>query len=306
MLPSRRTLVHKAVEPRNLSAKVLAAVEARTDDYYEVKYDGCHVIIVKECGVVRAYSRQGEVVLAAMDHVIRDLERIPHDNFVLFAEAWHPALTHSVINGTFRRSYMAEGAELLEAVVFDYVPFADFQEGKCPVRYKTRRDAAIGIVYAAQGLYESFEESPLRTSYAAESTAVCASFVDACRSDGVEFAIDGYMRKSREGTWIAGAGKGGESIKIKDHMSIDVKILAVQEGKGKFTGMVGALTVLWGLKELTVGGGCLTDVERKFYWDFPEKAVGRICEVHGLAESTNGLIREPRFRRFRDDKTEGE
>lgn len=306
-LPKRRTLVHKAIEPRKLSAKVQAALAERNDDLFEVKYDGCLVILIKSEGKGYAFSRQGEPVLAAMDHVLRDLERIPADNFALFAEAWHPLLDHSTINGTFRRQYVADGAELLEAVVFDYVPLADFEAGACPVRFKTRRDAATAIVLAAQGLYESFEESPLRVSYISQTVDQCQHFVNHSRDNyNEEFVIDGFMRKDRDGLWKAGSGSGGESVKLKDHMSIDVKVLAVLEGKGKFVDMVGSIQVLWGMRELVVGGGKLTDKERKLYWDFPSKIVGRIVEVHGLSESQHGMIREPRFIRFRDDKTEGE
>lgn len=309
-LPKRRTLVHKAIEPRKLSAKVQALLAERADDFFEIKYDGCHVILVKKDGKAYAFSRQGEPVLAAMDHVIAELELIAEDNFVLFAEAWHEYLDHSIINGTFRRSYVAAGSELLEAVVFDYVPLADFEAGTCPVRYKTRRDRCFEIVHAIQR--RSFpagneSASPVRLAYASYCTEHGQDLVDTSRQQySAVFAIDGFMRKDRNGTWKAGSGSCGAVVKIKDHLSIDVKVLAVQEGKGKFTNMVGALTVLWGMRELTVGGGKLTDKERQYYWDFPTEIVGRIVEVHGLSESAHGMIREPRFIRFRDDKTEGE
>lgn len=307
LLPKRRTLVHKAIEPRKLSAKVQAAVAARTDDIYEIKYDGCHCILIKQEGKAYAFSRQGEPVLAAMDHVLRDLERISADNFVLFTEGWHEFLDHSIINGTFRRSYLADGAELLEAVVFDYVPLEDFQAGSCPVRYKTRRDQAFIVVRQLQLLHDDHTKSHARLSYSSYDTATCQDLIDCSREKfGAVFAVDGFMQKDRDGLWKAGSGSGGESVKLKDHMSIDVKVLAVLEGKGKFVDMVGSLKVLWGMRELVIGGGKLTDAERKLYWDFPGKIVGRIIEMHGLAESQHGMIREPRFHRFRDDKTEGE
>lgn len=306
VLPKRRTLVHKAIEPRKLSAKVLALVEARTNDLFEVKYDGCHCILVKHDGSVTAWSRQGEPVLAAMQHVIAALESIPDDNFVLFAEAWHDELEHSTINGTFRRGYVDETAQLLDAIVFDYVPYSDFIKGECPVRFKTRRDYACALVLRAQAEFAS-GLCPIRVSYVADGTDRCADYVNDCRTGGgAEFAIDGFMRKDRDGHWKAGSGSGGESVKIKDHMSIDVRVLNVIEGKGKFVGMVGSLRVLWGEKELIVGGGKLTDKERKLYWDFPNLIIDKIVEVHGLSESAHGMIREPRYIRTRDDKTEGE
>lgn len=306
-LPKRRTLVHKAVEPRKLSAKVAALLDDRSDDIFEVKYDGCHVILIKSEGKAYAFSRQGEPVLAAMDHVIADLERIEGDNFVLFAEAWHEYLDHSTINGTFRRTYVADGARLLEAVVFDYVPLADFEKGSCPVRYKTRSDQAFLIVQQMHRLYEEHSQSPIRLAYGSYCTEHCQDLIDTSRKGyGAVFAVDGFIRKDRNGLWKAGSGSGGEVVKIKDHLSIDVKVLRLNEGLGKFAGMTGALVVLWGDKELIIGGGKLTDRERQFYWDFPDKIIGRIVEAHGLAESQHGMIREPRFIRFRDDKTEGE
>lgn len=307
VLPQRRTLVHKAIEPRKLSAKVRAAVEARPNNIYEVKYDGCHVILIKANGVAHAFSRQGEPVVAAMRHVLDDLNSIADDNFVLFAEAWHPELEHSVINGTFRRTYVDEDAQLLEAVVFDYVPLADFLAGTCPVRFKTRRDYATAMMYRVDAGYKEGSRPYIYMSVASESLEYCAGVVaDQREFCGKTFAIDGYMQKDPDGTWKAGAGSGGESVKLKDHMSIDVKVLRVLEGKGKFEGMVGSIVVQWGDKELTVGGGTMRDHRRKFYWDFPSHIIGRIIEVHGLSESANGMIREPRFIRFRDDKTEGE
>lgn len=321
MLPTRRTLVHKAIEPRKLSAKVAAAVAARTDDIFEVKYDGCHCILVKRDGVATAWSRQGEPVLAAMGHVLCLLESIEQDNFVLFAEAWHEYLDHSIINGTFRRSYLAEGAELLEAVVFDYVPLADFEAGACPVRYKTRRDAAFLVVRAVQQLWEKREgvyEGPIRLSYASYDTTTCQDLIDASRKRfGAVFAIDGFMQKARDGLWKAGSGSGGEVVKLKDHLSIDVKLLRYLEGEGKFAGMVGALVVQWGERTVTVGGGKMTTAQRAEQWalyngqghhaDISRYGwLGKIVEVHALGESQHGDLREGRFIRLREDKTEGE
>lgn len=309
-LPARRTLVHKAIEPRKLSAKVQKALLNRTDDIYEIKYDGCHCILIKKDGKGYAFSRQGEPVLAAMDHVIAELELIEQDNFVLFAEAWHEYLEHSIINGTFRRSYVAAGAELLEAVVFDYVPLADFEAGSCPVRYKTRRDQAFEIVHAVQRRAFPFgteSAAPVRLAYSGYSTDICQDLIDCSRSgSGAVFAVDGFMQKDRNGLWKAGAGTGGESVKIKDHLSIDVRVTGIREGAGKFAGMLGSIVCEWEGKEIVVSGGTMTDEERKFYWRNPGRIVGHIVEVHGLAVSQHGMIREPRYIRHRDDKTEGE
>ncbi len=314
VLPKRRTLVHKAIEPRKLSSKVAALLEQRTGDTFEIKFDGVHVILIKKDGKSYAFSRQGEPVAAAMDHVLADLDRIPSDNFVLFAEAYHTSLEHSVINGDFRRSYVAEDAQLLDAVVFDYVPLADFEQGACPVRYRSRRNKALEVVLEVMDLYHHepwslswLHPSPVWMSPEFVSVEEAELYLTAMRCGDVPgqaspVVTDGYMRKDPNAAWKAGAGTGGESIKLKDKMAIDVPVLRVLEGKGKFVGMVGALVVKYGDIELTVGGGKMTDKERKLYWDFPNKIIGSVVEVHGLCPSAHGMIREPRFIRMRPDK----
>lgn len=296
-LPKRRTLVHKAIEPRKLSAKVAADISERPK-IYELKYDGCHCFIVKDGDRIEAFSRQGEVVPAAMEHIKVAMTHMASG--VYFGEAWHPNLPHSEINGTFRRTYRKEGAELLHFVIFDYVPLADFHAGKCPIPYHTRRwffgmevlkafSGYIGISVAR----ETLEDLEQHLEFLRENT-------------GHAMVLDGFMQKLVEGTWSAGSGSGGEALKLKDVLSVDVEVVSVFEGLGKFTGMVGGLTVRYGGQECKVGGGKLTDKERKLYWDFPGKIIGSIVEVHALGETADGLLREGRFIRRRDDKTKDE
>src|SRR5690606_38105697 len=123
-----------------------------------------------------------------------------------------------------------------------YVPLADFLEGHCPVRFKTRRDYATRITYKVDAGYKEGVRPFIHMSVASDSVDYCQGYVDDSREYlGKVFAIDGFMQKDRNGLWKAGSGSGGESVKLKDHMSIDVKVLAVLEGKGKFEGMVGSI-----------------------------------------------------------------
>ena len=50
--------------------------------------------------------------------------------------------------------------------------------------------------------------------------------------------------------------------------------------------------------------GKLTDFERQAIWHEPALLVGKIVEIHALASSTHGKLREPRFIRVRHDKQE--
>lgn len=307
-LPKRRTLVHKAIEPRKLSAKTLALLAQRLGDLWEVKYDGVHCIIIYKDGRAYAFSRQGEPVNGSMDHVLRLLEKYLGDqgNFAFFGEAWRPDVSHQEMNGEFRRGNDGSDPHNLEMVFFDYVPLADFEAGHCPIRFQTRRYALTHTIFDIMRRYDDAERAPIRMSYLSVSKNACAVLIEAEREYGHVFATDGFMRKDPEGLWNAGSGSCGTVLKDKSVVDVDVEVLSVFGGKGKFTGMLGGLTIRYKGIQQKCGGGKLTDKMRKFYWDFPNHIIGKIVQVHGLSESEDGLLREPRFIRLREDKTEGE
>lgn len=310
-LPKRRTLVHKAIEPRNLSAKAKAAADARQQDYWEIKYDGVHCIIVVKDGEAYAFSRQGEPVNGSMNHVLAEL-RDHYSDFgnggaVIFCEAWHPEWSHQKINGTFRRG--SDGSEL-EAVCWDMVTLADFELGKCDIPYRTRRWALNELVF---DIGQKNVNSRITISKMAHSKDNLANQLDEIREKlGLEYATDGYMRKDPDGKWTAGSGSCGSVLKDKEIIDVDVEVLGIFEGKGKFRGMLGGFFIKYKGKEQACGGGTLTTKEREALWKkslevgSSQALPAKIIQVHGLSESEDGLLREPRFIRWREDKTEGE
>lgn len=306
-LPKRRTLVHKAIEPRNLSAKAKAAADARSQDYWEIKYDGVHCIIVVKDGEAYAFSRQGEPVNGSMNHVLAELrEAVTGKAKVFFCEAWHPEWTHQKINGAFRRG--SDGSEL-EAVMWDMVPLEDFEAGKSSFPFRTRRWALNEIVFE---IGQKNPASRITISKMAHSKDNLATQLDEIREKlGLEYATDGYMRKDPEGLWTAGAGSCGSVLKDKEIIDVDVEVLGIFEGRGKFAGMLGGFYIRYKGVNQKCGGGTLTTAERQRIWKSAGEGGGaalpsKIIQVHGLSESEDGLLREPRFIRWREDKTEGE
>ena len=313
-LPKRKHLVHKAIEPRNLSAKAATVVASRkpADEYWEIKYDGCMTILVKAGGKAYAFSRQGEPVAGAMDRQLAALEAVAMDDFVVFAEAWSPNLIHSDINGDFRRGHKLGDERRLIAVMFDMVTLQEFNEGKTDGHpSNTFEYRTLDLINLLQQLIDVGTEKANLFDLAVQrdTKEECANVVELRRSQGQIFPIDGFMRKAKNGYWVAGAGACGSSLKDKELLVVDLEVTGLVEGEGKFTGMLGAYDCLYKGKPQRVGGGSLKDSERKAIWADKTRAeggIGSIIEVHALAESTNGLLREPRFARFRTDKKEGE
>ena len=305
-LPTRKNLVHKAIEPRKLSAAIASIVAGRTDDLWEVKFDGCHGVLIKAGGKAFGFSRQGEPMAGALDRQLRAMESLAADNYVLFVEGWAPDMIFSKINGEFRRGYDRDEPRTLSAIIFDMIPLDAFMSGTYAVGYEKRSRIIDEQLFAFRnfGYGHIFDKA-----FQANTKAECVDYVESRRAKGDVFAIDGFMRKARDGHWTAGAGSDGTVLKDKAILSVDLKVEGLVEGKGKFVGMLGAYECTYNGKPQLVGGGKLTDKQRLAIWKdktCADGGLGSIIEVHALGESTNGLLREPRYHRTRFDKKEGE
>lgn len=298
-LPKRTHLVHKPVELRNLSAKQRNGVNIHDGKewFWQNKYDGCNMIVVVQGNKGYAFSRTGEPV-PSCKHIADELAKLPY-NYVYFGEAYSDQHIHSEINGAFRKQ---QPAPWLDFVVFDGVPLECFIEGHCPVPYSSRLSELTDRFFV-------FKPARCRTphTFNPERLESTLSLIDSLR-ERIPYELDGFVAKRKDGLWTAGAGKGGEQIKVKDHLSLDLKCVALIEGKGKYAGMIGALIVEYKGKRITVGGGKMTDKERAFWFKPGHRSnvEGCIIEVHALAESTHGDLREARFQRVRHDKTQPE
>ncbi|MNP12465.1 hypothetical protein D3C76_1046960 [compost metagenome] len=140
--------------------------------------------------------------------------------------------------------------------------------------------------------------------YSESAFESCEAGLKQLRGMGHVFGTDGYVAKAYGGDWTAGDGKKGQTIKVKDHISVDLKCVDLVEGEGKFEFMVGAVLVDWKGTTVPVGGGKLTNKERAEYWNDPGLIVDSIVEVHALGLTPDGQLREPRFIQIRHDKTE--
>lgn len=104
-------------------------------------------------------------------------------------------------------------------------------------------------------------------------------------------------------------GKRNDSVlKVKKIVSYDLKVIALEEGKGKYKGMLGKLVCRWRNGETIKVGSGLNDRQRADWWsDFGyEDIVGKIVQIDAMAESSKGKLREPIFKGIRFDKTEGD
>lgn len=87
-------------------------------------------------------------------------------------------------------------------------------------------------------------------------------------------------------------------------LKLDGMVQAIDKKTGHGNGMVGGLRAYFGDLQIGVGPGTLSHEERIDMFNAPFKYIGRIMEVEFKPDPTYFALREPVFKRWRDDKTE--
>jgi DNA ligase-1 len=118
------------------------------------------------------------------------------------------------------------------------------------------------------------------------------------RANGYEGAmlknIQASYQKKRSTDWL----------KIKNIRSRTLRVIDVEQGRGKYADCVGALIIRLPNGGTTKVGSGLTDEDRISFLD-RENIVGQLVEIEYHEVSPDGL-REPRFKGVRYDKTEAD
>lgn len=111
---------------------------------------------------------------------------------------------------------------------------------------------------------------------------------------------EGIVLKERYSKYEAGR-RIGSLLKIKEDFDADCIVIGLQEGTGKYVGMLGALLVEDedGYTH-TVSG--MSDAERSLWWLDPSLILGCTVEIKAMKRLANGSLREPRFKSVRFDK----
>lgn len=285
-------LVHKAIEPGNLSVAGKASFRMLLEDLalgvrphraaVLPKYDGVYVQMAYNPNdkVWEGYSRTGERLLSVGQGILDafDVKALPHVNYI--GELWIPNTQHSVINGLARKQSQQDGLQLYLHDAFElaglHMPFRD--------RYDLLWEK--GPVHKAPILPFNGKVTDLEELYD-----------EARRLKGRTSAYDGLILRDLDAPFIPGPGKEGSIIKIKPRASGDFRVVGTTKGKGKRAGGIGAVIVDLGNGVRCEVGTGLSDEDV-----FGEDPTGRIAEVEYLDVTKDGLLREPALKAWRFDK----
>jgi len=264
---------------------------------YSEKLDGVFCFALCDLTSVHIFSRTGEEYLS-LEHLkpeLYDISKTLGTNIIIF-EGYAKGVPQPTISG-WCRDTKAQHYEV-GAYVHDALSLDEFW-GTCEARPYEERSQELNRIEFWQSYHHTFLV-PQYFAYTWSEIDKAAERIWNAGGEGlvVRDPSVGYLPGKRNETMM----------KVKKDISYDLKVLSLQEGTGKYTGMVGALVCQFrGDKEVVVGTG-LTDAQRKRWWSefFYDEIVGKIVQIDAMSESTKGVLREPRFKGIRTDKTEGD
>lgn len=274
--------------------------------YAQMKMDGMRFNAIVRSGKVEFRSRNGKQI-----HLLGNLEQefsalagnvdcVFDGELLVMFEGDHQFADRQTGNGILNKAnkgtISTEQVAMVHASVWDLIPYVQFETGHCATPYSKRFSTLEAIV--------SKQKSQGKKIWTVTSNIV--ETVDQAQEIFQEYLSlghEGIILKDGSGVWEDKRSK--TQIKFKGELECDLKIVAVEEGRGKATGMLGAIICesADGIIKVNVGSG-FTDALRKQYWS--ENLVDKIVAVKYNSRIRNKAGEEslflPVFIELRDDK----
>jgi hypothetical protein len=274
--------------------------------YAQMKMDGMRFNAIVRSGKVEFRSRNGKQI-----HLLGNLEKefatlagdvdcVFDGELLVMLDGDHQFADRQTGNGILNKAnkgtISAEQAAMVHASVWDLIPYAYFTDGLCSTPYAKRFNTLVQIT--------SKQKSEGKKIWAVTSSIV--ETIEQAQEIFQEYLAEGFegiILKDGAGVWEDKRSK--TQIKFKGELECDLKIVAVEEGKGKAVGMLGAIICesADGIVKVNVGSG-FNDAQRKQYWK--ENLVDKIVAVKYNSRIKNKAGEEslflPVFIELRDDK----
>ena len=187
---------------------------------------------------------------------------------------------NGILNKANKGTISANDAAMVNATVWDIIPYAYFTDGYCPTPYSTRFSTLQNMNLSSKiHLVEHNIVDDIETAQTIFQKYLAAG-------------QEGIILKDMNGPWEDKRSKG--QIKFKSELECDLKIIAVEEGTGKYEGLLGALvcTSSDGIVKVNVGSG-FNDEQRKSL--MPRDLLGKIVAVKYNARIKNRQGEESLF-----------
>lgn len=244
--------------------KVYNPDKPKTYKYTAIKRDGHFTVLQIRANGVRAFTRNGKEITEKLEYL-----------------DW------------FQNIRLGKDAEFSGELWLPGGVATDVPHAYCTKNKKLRFD-----VFQAEHLPEgvSLEEIEREADYSGLSMI---PYWDFSKKEYTRLVFKNW--KDVEG-FVYSTGNRCEQVKEKPMRSADLVVLGVTEGQGKYSGMIGAISVGIDGEELATCSGFTDEVRRKIS-ENPEAYIGKVVEIQYQKMGTGGRLRHPVFVQFREDKS---
>jgi ATP-dependent DNA ligase len=265
----------------------------------QLKMDGMRFNAIVVSGTCEFRSRNGKeilllgnleqefITLANGNDCVFDGELLVCDKGVILDRQTGNGILNKANKGTIS----AGAAAMVHATVWDYIPYADFKQGKSTLPYLNR--------FAILADMEMPEKIHLVESTGVKNIDEANVIFEKYLAEGQE----GIILKDLSGIWEDKRAK--HQIKFKGELECDLRIVGVEGGTGKYEGMIGAIVCesADGVVKTRVGSGFNDDQRKNLV---SEKLLDKIVAVkynmRSVDKQGNHSLFLPIFIEIRDDK----
>lgn len=242
--------------------------------FAQEKMDGMRCNIIKRKGHVYVYSRNGKLMnmhgrfksllTKSVDDVVIDGELLVYDHkSELLDRKTGNGILHKAVVGTIT----SEETRQVMVSAWDAIPYEHWIRGECDIPYEKRILALHDMVqgwsvghYVPVKLVNNMEEAEKYYHYM------------------LSVGSEGIILKNINHPWEDKRTRN--CVKMKPVEEIDLKIVEVVEGEGKYKGMFGKFECEDKNGTIRVGVGTgYSDKQRKDLWEIRKTLIGKICSV---------------------------
>jgi len=273
--------------------------------YAQMKMDGMRFNAIVRDGKCEFRSRNGKEILLLGNleqefiSLAGSVDCVFDGELLVMLEGDHQFADRQTGNGILNKAnkgtISAEQAAMVHATVWDLIPYVQFVDGYCTTQFAKRYSTLEAIVSKQKSAGKKIWNV---TSTIVQTLEEAQEIFQGYLAEGYE----GIILKDGNGVWEDKRAK--HQIKFKGELECDLKIVAIEEGTGKYAGMLGAIVCESsdGKIKVNVGSG-FNDAHRK---NLGKEILDKIVAIKYNSRIKNKLGEEslflPIFVEIRDDK----
>lgn len=249
-------------------------------------------------------SRQAQK-FEGLDHIIKDIEKIIGTDYAVDGELIRRNIDGLTDGQNFRETISILNSDgndksLIKFVIFDIVPIDEFERDACTENYSVRKKRLLDLKNKIQ-------------KNGTQNIEVVQMVYEGTDVNDVYDWLDYAVKHDWEGLVVNRQvpyrrTRHNGCLKVKRFYTVDLRIIAIEEGQNRLAGTMGALVVDYKGNKLRIGSG-FDDATRATVWENPDDYIGKIVEIKYKEKSCDKKtclesLQFPTFVRFRNDKNE--